>query len=165
MSAAGTNVGNGVADKVIVNGTAEDDAIEVAADGGTARVLGLFAEVRINNAEAANDTLTVNALAGADFVTAGAGLAALLDLTIDAGAGDDVVQGGDGNDTLLGGDGADVVSGGAGDDGLDGGAGDDVLDGGDGDDALLGRAGDDLLIGGDGDDLLDGGDGDDIELP
>jgi PKD repeat protein len=57
---------------------------------------------------------------------------------IDAGAGDDHVNGGGGPDVLLGGDGNDL---------LNGGSGFDVLIGSDGVDQLIGGPGDDILIG------------------
>ena len=44
---------------------------------------------------------------GDDVFTAGNGLANLIQLTVDGGAGNDTITGGDGNDTLLGGDGND----------------------------------------------------------
>ena len=83
------------------------------------------AQVNITGAEAANDRLTVNALAGDDVVEASGLAAGAIQLTLDGGDGDDVLIGGDGNDVLIGG---------AGDDVLLGGPGIDVLDGGDGDD-------------------------------
>ena len=76
---------------------------------------------------AGNDRLTVNALAGDDVVDASALAAGAMLLTLDGGAGDDVLIGGAGNDTLLGGEGDDVLIGGPGLDTLDGGPGDDVV--------------------------------------
>src|SRR4029077_9422690 len=55
------------------------------------------------------ENLVVNANGGDDVITAGNGLANLIKLTIDGGAGNDTITGGDGNDTLLGGDGNDVI--------------------------------------------------------
>ena len=52
-----------------------------------------------------NDTLWIDGNGGDDVITAGNGLAALINLTIDGGAGNDTITGGDGNDTLVGGDG------------------------------------------------------------
>ena len=58
-----------------------------------------------------NDALTANALDGDDVVEA-TGLAAnVLGLTIDGGAGADVLIGSAGNDTLLGGLGDDILNG------------------------------------------------------
>ena len=87
---------------------------------------GLSAQVSITGAEAANDRLTVNGLAGDDVVDASGLAAGAIQLTADGGDGDDVLIGGDGNDVLLGGPGDDVLIGGPGTDTLDGGEGDDV---------------------------------------
>jgi Ca2+-binding RTX toxin-like protein len=90
-------------------------------------VIGLAAQVNITGAEAANDRLTVNALAGDDVVDASGVAAGSTQLTLDGGAGDDVLIGGDGNDVLLGGPGDDVLIGGPGIDTIDGGDGDNVI--------------------------------------
>ena len=66
--------------------------------------------MNITGAEAANDRLTVNALAGDDVVEASAWRPARSSFTADGGAGNDVLIGGDGDDVLLGGDGDDVLS-------------------------------------------------------
>ena len=126
-STLGGEVGDGQPDNITVTGTNGDDVVQVVrnANGGTS-VLGLAAQVNITGAEAANDRLTVNALAGDDTVDASALEAGAIQLTADGGAGNDVLLGGDGNDTLLGGDGDDVLIGGDGNDVLDGGEGDDV---------------------------------------
>ena len=55
----------------------------------------------------------LNANGGDDTITAGNGLAPLIQLTIDGGAGNDTITGGDGADTLLGGDGNDTITAGA----------------------------------------------------
>ena len=90
-------------------------------------MLGLAAQVNITGAEAANDRLTINALAGDDVVEASGLAAGAIQLTADGGDGNDVLIGGDGNDMLLGGAGDDVLIGGPGTDILDGGAGDDIV--------------------------------------
>jgi Ca2+-binding RTX toxin-like protein len=72
------------------------------------------------------------------------------------------IDGGAGNDLLVGGGGENLIIGGTGHDTLYGGSGDDVLLGGDGDDDLMGHAGNDVLIGGAGRDILDGGVGRDL---
>ncbi|WBV42797.1 M10 family metallopeptidase C-terminal domain-containing protein [Pseudoroseomonas cervicalis] len=84
------------------------------------------------------------------------------DLTLNGGAGNDVLAGGGGQDRLNGGGGDDRLSGLGGADQLSGGAGNDLLDGGAGNDLLLGEAGDDTLLGGAGQDTLRGGDGNDL---
>ncbi len=125
LSAAGGG-GDGAADTVTVNGTNGDDVALVVGDASGVSVLGLSAQVNITGAEAANDRLIVNALAGDDVVDA-SGLAATgIQLTADGGDGADVLIGGNGNDVLLGGDGDDVLIGGLGLDVLDGGPGDDI---------------------------------------
>jgi Ca2+-binding RTX toxin-like protein len=84
---------------------------------------------------------------GDDVFTASNGLAPLIALTVDGGAGNDQITGGDGNDVLMGGDGNDVIEGGRGNDSLFGGAGDDVFtwDPGDGSDVIEGQGGHDTM--------------------
>ncbi|MGA9925505.1 MAG: hypothetical protein WBQ29_19070, partial [Isosphaeraceae bacterium] len=123
----GSGVGDGQADTVIVNGTAGKDRIAVASNAGNADVLGLAARVHIAGAEAANDRLIVNALAGDDVVDASGLAAGAIQLTADGGDGNDVLIGSAGNDTLLGGAGDDVLIGGPGQDILDGGPGNNIL--------------------------------------
>jgi Ca2+-binding RTX toxin-like protein len=91
------------------------------------------------------ENLVINANGGDDVITAGNGLAALIQLTIDGGAGNDTITGGDGNDRLLGGDGNDLITGGRGADTAQLGAGDDTF----------------VWNPGDGSDTVDGGDGTD----
>ncbi|MBR0682349.1 hypothetical protein GXW74_17795 [Roseomonas eburnea] len=81
------------------------------------------------------------------------------DTPVEAGAGNDVLEGFGGDDILNGGADDDILNGGADDDILNGGADDDILNGGADNDSLLGGAGDDQIDGGDGNDTLDGGDG------
>ena len=100
--------------------------------------------VDVVNAEA----LAIESLAGNDTLNAGLGLAALTQLTLDGGAGNDTINGGDGDDTLLGGDGNDAIDGNGGaDTGLLG-AGDDtfVWDPGDGSDVVEGQEGADTML-------------------
>ena len=66
--ALGGATGDGVADRVIVNGTAGNDAIDVSGDANVVKVSGLAATTKILHPEAANDRLEVNTLAGADTV-------------------------------------------------------------------------------------------------
>ena len=94
------------------------------------------------------ENLVVNANGGDDVITAGNGLANLIHLTIDGGAGNDTITGGDGDDTLLGGDGNDTVTGGRGNDTAQLGAGDDtfIWNPGDGSDTVDGQDGNDTLL-------------------
>ena len=126
-AAAGGTTGDGQPDRVIVTGTNGDDAISVAGSTGTAGVTGLAATVIVTNAEPANDALGISAVAGDDVVVAAGLASSSIALTLDGGAGDDVLVGSAGNDTLLGRDGDDVLLGGPGVDVLDGGAGNNVL--------------------------------------
>src|SRR6266508_2006423 len=94
------------------------------------------------------ENLVLNANGGDDIITAGNGLSALINLTIDGGAGNDTITGGDGADMLLGGDGDDLVNGGRGND-----------------TALLGAGRDTFVWNpGDGSDIVEGGDGSDTML-
>jgi Ca2+-binding RTX toxin-like protein len=94
-----------------------------------------------------SENLVLNANGGDDTFTGSNGLANLIQITADGGAGNDTLTGGDGNDQLLGGDGNDVVNGGRGNDTAVLGAGDDtfVWNPGDGNDAVEGQDGVDTL--------------------
>ena len=143
----GTGIGDGAADTVTVAGTAAADQITIASSGASVVVGGLHAQVTIDGAEAANDLLVVNGLGGDDVISATNGLATLIRLKIDGGAGNDTITGGDGNDQLAGGDGNDLIVGGRGDDVAQLGAGDDtfVWNPGDGSDVVEGQDGVDTL--------------------
>ncbi len=95
-----------------------------------------------------SEALVLNANGGDDVFTAANGLAALIALTVDGGAGDDTITGGDGNDRLLGGDGNDSINGGRGSDVVFLGAGDDtfVWNPGDGSDTVEGEDGNDTMV-------------------
>ena len=144
----GSNVGDGAADNVTVNGTAGNDNVQVAGAAGLVSVTGLPASVTLVGAEGANDQLIVNGGAGNDVINA-AGLApGNVLLTIDGGAGNDTITGSAGADTLIGGDGNDTVIGGRGNDVAFLGNGNDtfVWDPGDGSDVVDGQAGTDRLV-------------------
>jgi Ca2+-binding RTX toxin-like protein len=134
---------DGAVDTTTVNGTAGTDAIAVAPNAGAVDVTGLAAAVRIEHPEAANDLLNVNGLAGNDTISGAVGLAALIKLGIDGGAGNDTINGGDGAETLLGGDGDDAIDGNGGNDTGLLGAGNDtfIWDPGDGSDVVEGQDG------------------------
>src|SRR6266699_2247483 len=95
-----------------------------------------------------SENLVVNANGGDDTFTAGNGLANLIQITVDGGAGNDTLTGGDGADVLLGGDGNDLITGGRGNDVALMGAGDDtfVWNPGDGSDVVEGQAGNDTML-------------------
>ena len=141
----GSGAGDGQADTVIVNGTGGGDQIQIIATGTTSlSVTGLAEQVNLTGLEV-GDTLAINGGNGSDTITAGNGLANMVSLSIDGGAGNDAITGGDGADMLVGGDGNDTVTGGRGND-----------------TALLGN-GNDLFTWnpGDGSDTVEGGDGTD----
>src|SRR5215211_6287843 len=137
-AAIGGGVGDGAADSVTVNGTNDPDDIQIVADGSAVDVVGAQPNLRIDHSEAANDKLTVNGLGGADTITAGPGLAALIQLVINGGTEVDVLTGGDGNDRIAGQQQNDSMFGGSGDDTL-------VWDPGDANDLVEGQAGNDTM--------------------
>jgi Ca2+-binding RTX toxin-like protein len=94
-----------------------------------------------------SENLVLNANGGDDTFTGSNGLAPLISLTVDGGAGNDTITGGDGNDRLLGGDGNDLINGGRGNDVVFLGAGDDtfVWNPGDGSDVVEGQGGHDTM--------------------
>src|SRR5262249_2656672 len=95
-----------------------------------------------------SESLVLNANGGDDIVTGSNGLATLIALTVDGGAGNDTITGGDGADQLFGGDGNDLIIGGKGNDVASLGTGDDtfVWNPGDGNDTVQGQEGRDLLL-------------------
>jgi Ca2+-binding RTX toxin-like protein len=71
----GGATGDGQADRIVVNGTNNDDTIKVSGDATEVTAKGLAPLVAIFHPEAANDRLELNTLAGADTVNT-VGLAA-----------------------------------------------------------------------------------------
>ena len=78
---------------------------------------------------------------------------------IEAGAGEDTIQGGGGNDRIDAGEGNDIVNAGNGFNYVFGGSGDDSITGGDESNTLYGGDGNDSIVGGKGDDYIEGGKG------
>ena len=108
--------------------------------------------------DAATERFQVNGLGGNDIVEATDGVGALTLLSVDGGAGVDIVAGSDGADLILGGEGNDVLDGGGGGDRIVGDRGSDTMNGGTGDDTLVWNNGD-------GTDVVNGEDGrDDVEV-
>ena len=134
----GSGTGDNAADTVIVNGTANNDQINVVTSGTSIVVKGLAAQVTVNGAELLNDSLVVNGGAGNDTIDASKLHAGQVSLTL---------NGGDGNDRIIGSEGNDVVNGGQGSDVAFLGAGDDIFvwNPGDGSDTIEGLAGIDTL--------------------
>lgn len=118
--------GDAAGDQIIVSGTSGGDAIVVSGQGSV-QVLGLAATINVIGAEGARDTLVINTLGGDDVVEAKDLAAGQIGLTIDGGAGNDLLLGSPGVDTIRGGDGDDVIIGGAGNDILDGGPGGNIV--------------------------------------
>jgi predicted ester cyclase len=141
-------IGGNAGDGVTVKGTEGNDAIGIAANAGGVDVTGLAAAVRIEHSEAANDSLLVNTLGGNDTVNGGVGVAALINVAIDGGAGNDTINGSDASERLFGGDGNDAIDGNRGDDVALLGDGDDSFrwDPGDGSDTIEGQAGTDTMV-------------------
>jgi Ca2+-binding RTX toxin-like protein len=135
----GSGQGDGAADNVIVNGTAGDDTVTVATSGTGVVVNGLAAKVTLAGTEDALDSLTVNGAGGNDTINASALKAGQINLTINAGAGDDKITGSQGDDLVIGGQGSDTALLGAGNDTF-------VWNPGDGSDTVDGQAGSDTLV-------------------
>jgi predicted lipoprotein with Yx(FWY)xxD motif/Ca2+-binding RTX toxin-like protein len=142
----GGATGDGLADRVVVNGTNGVDAIKINGDASGVAVSGLSALVAIQHQEP-TDQLGVNGLAGDDVIDASALAAGAISLALDGGVGNDTLAGGKGIETLLGGDGNDSIDGNGGNDLALMGAGDDtfVWDPGDGSDTVEGQAGADTM--------------------
>lgn len=155
----------------VIDGSASSDGVLVIEGGaGTDVLTGSDIADRIYGfsvAGSADDGAdTIDAGDGNDYVNGNGGAD-----VIDGGVGNDRLFGGSGNDTIDGGDqndsingnkGEDLIDGGDGNDTLRGGADNDVLIGGDGIDVISGDLGDDTISGGDGIDILTGGAGDDV---
>jgi Ca2+-binding RTX toxin-like protein len=131
--------GDGQAQTIVVNGTELDDRITLTGSAAGVNVVGLAAAVTIVGAEGNLDNLVVNARGGADVVDASAVQAGLIDLTLNGGAGIDILTGSAGSDLLIGGQGNDVIFGGPGDDTF-------VWNPGDGSDVLEGDSGQDTMV-------------------
>jgi hypothetical protein len=112
------------ADSVTINGGPTSDSVNVGMDGSTVEVKGLPTEVRITSADRAgdNDILFVYGNDGADTLTVVETAAATINVTLEGGAGNDILdaqtatfdvflRGGAGNDTFYSGLGNDYIDG------------------------------------------------------
>ncbi len=81
--AATNGGGDGQPDRVVVNATNGDDAIDVGGDATIVKVSGLAATTEILHPEIANDRLELNTLAGTDTVDSGALAAGAIQLFVD----------------------------------------------------------------------------------
>ncbi|HEY7427637.1 MAG TPA: calcium-binding protein [Gemmataceae bacterium] len=134
----GSGTGDGAADTVIVNGTDAADNIRVAKQKDGLAVTGLAAKVTLTAPEANLDQLFINGLGGDDTVNASGLSAGVIGLTLNGGAGADLLIGSQGNDLVIGGTGNDVALMGAGNDTF-------VWNPGDGSDTVEGQGGTDTL--------------------
>src|SRR5262245_32324643 len=141
------NEGGSGNDTVEVNGGNASELFTIAANGSRVRFDRVspgpfFLDI------GSSENLVLNANGGDDTITAGNGLASLINLTLDGGAGNDTITGGDANDRICGGDGNDTITGGRGDDVVHMGAGDDTFawNPGDGSDTIEGNGGNDTLL-------------------
>src|SRR5262249_21251722 len=100
---AGSGAGDGQADSVVIHGSHVDDSIHVltVANGVTIADPSLLPFVNITGTEGANDRLVVNGLAGNDTIDASGLRAGMIGLTLNGGAGADVLTGSQGADTFV----------------------------------------------------------------
>jgi Ca2+-binding RTX toxin-like protein len=140
------NEGGAGTDTVEVNGGNGAEAFTVTPNGTRVR-FDRVSPAPFSLDIGTTESLILNMNGGDDTFTGSNGLANLISLTVDGGAGNDTITGGDGADRLTGGDGNDVINGGRGNDELFGGAGDDtfVWNPGDGSDVVEGQDGHDTL--------------------
>jgi PKD domain/RTX calcium-binding nonapeptide repeat (4 copies) len=128
------------------------DVVTVSLSGSKVQV---YSNVNNNSTLQFNSSdvhsIQITARGGNDVVTIASNV--LAPVTIDGGAGDDVLVAGGGPSVIFGGTGNDVIV---------GGAGGNILSGGDGNDVVVGGTNRDLLIGGKGTDVIAGSAGDDI---
>jgi Ca2+-binding RTX toxin-like protein len=130
-----------------VNGGSGDEVFTATANGTRVRF------DRLNPAPFSIDigtteNLVLNMNGGNDSFSATGNLAALINITVDGGTGNDTILGSNGIDTLLGGDGNDFIDGQQGNDVAFLGAGNDVFqwDPGDGSDVVEGQDGTDTML-------------------
>jgi Ca2+-binding RTX toxin-like protein len=148
-----------------VTGTAAADKVEFERDGDRIRVRDNGRDLRVSYA--AVTKIVVNTLGGGDeirFKDGGINKPTELNAgdgndRVEGSAGPDLINGGNGHDRLEGRGGNDTINGGEGNDELRGGSGNDTLNGDAGNDRLEGDSGNDVLFGGAGDDDLKGGPG------
>jgi Ca2+-binding RTX toxin-like protein len=141
------NEGGAGSDTVEVNGGNGAESFTVTANGTRVRFDRLDPapfSIDIGTSE----KLVLNANGGDDSFSATGNLAALIQITVDGGTGNDTILGSNGIDMLLGGDGDDFVDGQQGNDVAFMGAGNDVFqwDPGDGSDRVEGQAGTDKML-------------------
>jgi Ca2+-binding RTX toxin-like protein len=142
----GGTTGDGQVDRVTLRGAETGESIQIQGSSTSLIVEGLAAAVSAVNADP-TDTLLIEARGGDDTISAANLPAGIVQLSIDAGAGNDRVVGSAGVELVLAGDGNDTATGGRGDDIGFMGAGDDIFiwNPGDGSDVVEGQLGLDTL--------------------
>lgn len=143
--------GSEKADKIVISAGSTPGSVTVRGVPGVAK----------NAVFIGVNAIVVNSLGGNDDVRIGSDIrdtsGNLIGVTVNAGNGNDRVEGGDGDDDLNGGIGNDNLRGRGGDDTIAGGAGNDTCNGEAGDDDIFGDSGRDTVRGGNDDDSLSGG--------
>lgn len=145
---------------LMITGSEKADKIVITAgsEAGTVVVRGI---AKRSVSFSGVNAIVVDARGGNDDVRIGSNIldvgGNLIGAIVNAGNGNDRVEGGDGDDDINGGLGNDKIRGRGGDDEISGGGGNDDCRGDAGDDVLFGDAGRDVLRGGDEDDSLSGG--------
>ncbi|WP_205760888.1 beta strand repeat-containing protein [Luteolibacter luteus] len=141
------NEGDGGTDTIVVNGGNGSESFTTTANGTRVRF------DRITPAPFALDLgtaekLVLNCNGGDDSFSTTGNLAALIQITVDGGAGVDTLLGSNGADLLFGGEGNDFIDGQQGNDIVFLGGGDDAAqwDPGDGSDVIEGQGGSDTLL-------------------
>lgn len=143
-------------EKIVLKGTAEADSWSISRkDDGTYDV-SLNGEIT-NYSEEDAKRLVFNLGSGNNIFEAAGNVG--IDLTVNAGNGDNRITGGAGNDTIFAGKGNNVIDGGAGNDRITAGNGHNVINGGDGNDVIKVRNGNNSISGGAGDDIINAGTG------
>jgi Ca2+-binding RTX toxin-like protein len=141
------NEGGAGIDTVEVNGGNGDEAFTTTANGTRVR-FDRLSPAPFSIDIGTSENLVVNMNGGQDSFSATGNLAALIQITVDGGAGNDTLLGSNGADLLLGGDGDDFVDGQQGNDTALLGANNDTFqwDPGDGNDTVEGQDGTDALL-------------------
>jgi Ca2+-binding RTX toxin-like protein len=129
--------GDGVDETLITNGAANDQ-MTVKLQGPVTRFDRINAPFGMNLTTV--ERLNITSFSGNDSLVTDPGVA--MNMTVDAGSGDDTITTGDGVDVVNGGDGNDTLNGAAGGDRLIGDRGADTHNGGEGDDTLVWNNGD-----------------------
>ena len=147
---------------LVITGSEKADKIVITAgvENGTVILKGVPG-VPKNTVKYGVNAIVVDARGGNDDIRIGSNIrdtgGTLIGVTVNAGNGNDRVEGGDGDDDINGGLGNDKIRGRSGDDEISGGGGNDDCRGDAGLDVVFGDAGRDVLRGGDDDDSLSGG--------